>query len=127
MNPAIEKKLETLSDELHQALSSCAGGMAPACTSLDESIESMTAIIDVISIQHQSAVWALIGSILDLEHGDVGFSVKHSSLKDTVHKCIETFSDELIENITESCKDAGYGNIFDPNAKVREEIINGDV
>jgi len=127
MNNDVIEQLDAMNDGIHEVVSDCVCKMHDSCTSVEESIESMTAIIEVLSVQHQSAIWALIGSILDMNRSEMGFSVPHSALKETIEKCISGFSESLTENIVSSCKDAGYSNILDPNKELREEILNGNL
>ena len=126
MNKATRKILHELDGDINRALRDCTMKMAVSCKDVEESLDSMGAMIDVVSQQHQAIIWALIGSLLEMRN-DGDHTMPDSAFRKTVHQCIEEFSTEIIENIISSCESAGYPNIFDVNSKVREEILNGDL
>ena len=126
MNKAIEANLERMEQEIHKALVDCAERMKSCCMNVGESVEAMAVLIEIVSEKHQAAIWALIGAMLDISKED-NVPIPLSILRKTVDQCMESFSKDLVNNIRESCESSGYPNIFDPNNKVREEILNGDL
>lgn len=125
MKRSVKESLHQMDDDIHLAMKNCAIGLRDNCTSLDESLDAMGAMIEIASTHHQSAIWALVASTMEMSA--LGLDVPNYALKDTVHTCITTFSKELLEGIKDSCKKEGRSNFMDINKSVREEILNGNL
>ena len=126
MSKLIESDIESMDNAIHKCIERCALTMSKSCTTSEESIDAMAYMIDSLSIQHQSLVWALIGTLMELR-AEGECAIPDSALRATVYKCRDEFSKQLIANVTQSCADAGYSNIFDANQEVREEILNDNL
>ena len=125
MNPLVVKHLHEMDDDIHLAMKRCAESLRDSCGSLDESLEAMGGMIEILSTHHQSAIWALIGSTMEMSK--FGMDVPNRALKETVDNCINTFSTELLDGIKDGCKKEGHSNFMDPNESIREEILNGNL
>ena len=89
----------------------------------DDPIQQMNELIAVIEMAHAKCVGTTVLSMLEAykKHGDVG--VKPGALLKFVEASESDFSDNLRSNLSRLIKEKGLYDIFDPNAKLRDEIL----
>lgn len=128
MNETTMKHLDVLGEDIHNAIARCAGAMAQeeADQTMQSGMDALASMISVVSHQHQSVIWTMIGTLLEMNK-DQDMAIPHSALRKTVDHCISEFTNDLKENIVQSSGNLGLPNIFDPNIDVREELLNDNV
>jgi hypothetical protein len=123
LNEKVLDNLKTLDRDITKALQACTVRMMGSCQSVEESVRAMDKIVDVLSGQQQRAVWALVVSLLELQNEDNVEIVPIKDIRQYVIEAAEQFKTELIENLKLNLERDGYSNVLDPNAALRDEIL----
>jgi len=126
MNSRVKKNLKVLDATINKAVVVCAMQTSHSCDDASESLDSMAAMVELLSMQHQKLIWSTIGALLEMNK-DGEADIPHSLLRKQVDTFIADFATELVRNIKSSAEEAGYPDIFDPNVELREEILNGNL
>lgn len=123
MNEQVERNLSQLKRDILEALQRCTIGMMGACDDLEESVRAMDKIVDILSEQQQQAVYALVGSLLEMQNDEGESVVPHREVRRYVHEAADAFRTDLLRNISFNLARNGHPDVLDPNAELREEAL----
>lgn len=122
MNEHVQENLDQLKREIGQSLHRCVVAMMANCEDMEESVRAMDKIVDLLSEHHQQAVYALVGSILDIEAEQGQTLVPHKEIRRYIYEAAESFTKELLLNMRHNLQANGHPDVLDPNASLREEL-----
>jgi phenylacetate-coenzyme A ligase PaaK-like adenylate-forming protein len=123
MNEQVIEKLDIFDRAMSGALTQCCYHMMEVCDDMSESIDAMDKMVDLISEQQQKAIFALVSACLDMEKESGKAIVPHATLRKYVHITAETFSKDLLHNISRNLKLSGHPDILSPNQSLADEIL----
>ncbi len=116
----MESDLDNLEQLISVAVECCVNRIKPST----DPVHSMTQIVAVMELAHVKAVGSTILSVLEVHKQVGGENLNPSQMLGFLEACEHDFSDNLRTNLSRIIKERGLYDIFDPNAKVREEILS---
>ena len=113
MNDLKLKALEELDTDIGRAMTACITKLIGT----EDSVTSMDMVVSVLSNNHQAAIYALVGAVIDNSDG------ADSLLRDYINQCATEFTSDLRRNISRNLKEHHKTNILDPNAELRDTLL----
>jgi len=121
-----ESDLQKLEQTIDAAMDACVNRMNNE-EDLCDPMAAMSRIIGVMEIAHAKVVGTTILAILEAEKAEEDVIMHPAKLLQFLEACESDFRDNLRHNLARIIKERGLYDIFDPNAAVREEIINESI
>jgi hypothetical protein len=110
--------LEKTEAAIQQALRSASLSFMNTCEDTREAMLAMDKIVDIMNDFHQRAIYALVASTIESVR-----DFDRNVLREYVRGEGERFLPELLRNMSDNLESNGIENILDPNAGVRDEIL----
>jgi hypothetical protein len=112
------KALEKLDSTIGEAMTDFVASLKPVEDDGDFGVTTMDRLVSVLSINHQAAIYALVAATLETCE-----SVPDSVLRSYIDECVDDFSKDLRANISKHLKNDHKRDILDPNADLRETLL----
>lgn len=110
--------LSALDSEIAQAMTKCVIQLNDLDTDGDFGVTTMDKVVSVLSINHQAAIYALIAAVVETSDSGVD-----PLLRKYIDECVDDFATSLRANISRQLKQHLNHDILDPNAELRETIL----